>query len=73
MGFILVFRQGLGKKLMERVHEYGREVRCTMATVATISFQNALEFYKRLGYVVDFERPGYIKQASAIFLKKNLS
>ena len=29
-------KQGLGKKLMKSIHDYGHEVGCTMATVATM-------------------------------------
>jgi len=65
-------KSGLGHNLMEKVHDYGRESGCMMATVATMSFQGATEFYKKLGYTIDFERAGYTKNASCIFLKKNL-
>ena len=63
---------GLGRKLMEQVHDYGRKSGCSMATVATMSFQGASSFYEKLGYVVDFERPGYIQNSSSIFLKRSL-
>ncbi len=66
-------KQGLGQKLMEQVHHYGREVGCTMATVATMSFQGAQRFYENLGYGSDFERPGYIQDSSCIFLRKRLT
>lgn len=65
-------RQGWGKQLMDRVHAYGREVGCTMATVCTMSFQNARSFYENLGYVCDFERQGYANGSSCLFLKKVL-
>lgn len=65
-------KSGLGHDLMEKVHDYGRKNGCTMATVATMTFQNAVEFYKKLGYVIDFKRSGYAKNASCIFLKRNL-
>jgi GNAT superfamily N-acetyltransferase len=64
--------QGVGRQLMEKVHQYGREIGCVMATVASMSFQNARKFYEHLGYQCDFERPGYAKNASCIFLKKIL-
>ena len=64
--------QGLARKLMEQIHKHGRENGCTMATVATISFQNAQSFYEALGYQPDFERPGYINGSSCVFLKKSL-
>ena len=65
-------KQGLGKRLMESVHNYGQEVECTMATVATMSFQGAVKFYKDLGYQVEYGRTGHTKGESFIFLKKEL-
>ncbi|MCX7116431.1 MAG: GNAT family N-acetyltransferase [Legionellales bacterium] len=65
-------KQGLGQKLMEQVHDYGREVGCRMATCATMSFQNARAFYETLGYQADFERPGYVDDSTCIFLRKAL-
>lgn len=65
-------KTGLGHKLMEMVHDYGRKSHCSMATVATMSFQDALVFYEKLGYVSDFERPGYTQNSSCIFLKRPL-
>lgn len=65
-------KNGLGHKLMTQVHDYGRKLGCIMATVATMSFQDAKEFYEKLGYVVDFERPGYTQNSSCIFLKRSL-
>lgn len=64
--------QGLGKQLMEAVHDYGRTCGCSMATVATMSFQGARTFYEKLGYVMDFERTGYAQNSSCIFLKRSL-
>lgn len=65
-------KSGLGHKLMMQVHDYGRKNGCTMATVATMSFQGAKTFYEKLGYVVDFERVGYTKDSSCIFLRRDL-
>ncbi len=65
-------KNGFGYQLMEAVHDYGRKSGCSMATVATMSFQAAKAFYKKLGYVVDFERLGYTQNASCIFLKRSL-
>jgi len=64
-------KHGIGKKLMEAVHEYGKKHGCTIATVATMSFQ-APNFYKKLGYKIDFSREGYNKGASCIFMSKKL-
>lgn len=65
-------KQGLGRKLMDHVHKYGRKTGCTMATLSTLSFQNARHFYEHLGYQCDFERPGYFNNATGIFLKFDL-
>ena len=65
-------KAGLGHQLMAQVHDYGCESGCTMATVATMSFQVAKPFYEKLGYVVDFERSGYTKGSRCIFLKREL-
>lgn len=64
-------KQGLGKKLMEAVHEYGKKQGCTIATVATMSFQ-VPNFYKAIGYKIDFSRKNYSKGASCIFMSKKL-
>ena len=65
-------KSGLGKKIMEAVHDYGRKIGCSTVTVATMSFQGAREFYEKLGYVVDFERTGYAKNSKCVFLKLSL-
>jgi GNAT superfamily N-acetyltransferase len=64
--------KGLGTKLMGAVHDYGRQSGCTMATVATMSFQDAEAFYKKIGYAIDFERKGYTKGSRCLFLRKAL-
>ena len=63
---------GWGHKLMEAVHEYGLQNKCSMATVASMSFQGAKSFYEKLGYVVDFERLGYAQGSSCLFMRKEL-
>lgn len=65
-------KMGLGKQLMDQVHDYGLKMGCTSATVTTMSFQNALSFYENLGYNIDFERAGYSHQSRCIYLKRNL-
>lgn len=65
-------KKGLAHQLMEAVHDYGRKSGCSMATVATMSFQGAKPFYEKLGYVIDFERLGDTQNSSCIFLKRSL-
>ena len=63
---------GLGNKLMEMVHDYGRKSGCAMATISTMNFQGAKAFYEKLGYISDFERQGYAQNSSSLFMIKNL-
>lgn len=65
-------KKGLGRQLMEKVHAYGRQKGCAMATVCTMRFQRALVFYEKLGYTVDFERHGYAHNTSCLFMRKAL-
>lgn len=65
-------KRGYGRMLMEKVHEFGCDKECTIAIAATMSFQETRGFYEHLGYSCDFERPGYTKGSTCIFLKKVL-
>jgi ribosomal protein S18 acetylase RimI-like enzyme len=57
---------------MDKIHQYGKEQGCTMATLSTMSFQNALGLYQKLGYKIDFEREGYVQSSEMLFLRKEL-
>lgn len=61
-------KQGIGSKLLLKVLDYGKEHGCTLAFVETSSFQ-APEFYKKLGFVVEFIRSGYSNDYSYYYLK----
>jgi GNAT superfamily N-acetyltransferase len=63
---------GIGRKIIDKVHSYARENGCKIASVTTMSFQNARGFYEKLGYKVDFERHGYNCDSSMIFLSQIL-
>ena len=65
-------KQGLGKKLMQKVEEHGLAMGCQVATVATMHFQNALEFYERLGFEKEHVRLGVDADSSVTFFIKNL-
>lgn len=43
-----------------------------MVTAYTMSFYGVLNLFLYLGFVVDFERHGYEKGASMLFLRKDL-
>ena len=64
--------QGFAKKIMDKVHEFGKLEGCKIATVQTMSFQGAQSFYEKLGYVQDFKRAGYVNGSNCIFMRKAL-
>lgn len=59
-------KEGLGTKLMLQVEQLGKERGCTFATVNTMDWE-ALLFYQKLGYTIEFVREGF-KQFSKLFL-----
>lgn len=62
---------GLGSKLIEHALTYGRDNQCPFAFVETMSFQ-ALGFYQKMGFELEFSRSGYKHDASFHYLRKNL-
>lgn len=63
--------QGLGSQLVALAEQLGRENECLFATVNTMDWE-ALEFYKKLGYTVEFQREGYVNDSILYFLRKDL-
>jgi ribosomal protein S18 acetylase RimI-like enzyme len=63
--------QGLGKKLMMEAEKIGRERKCTFATLNTMDWE-ALPFYQKLGYEIEFVRKGYSNESVMYMLRKKL-
>lgn len=63
--------KGLGKKLVMQSEEIAREKKCTFATLTTMDWE-ALPFYQRLGYRIEFVREGYEKSSKMYMLRKEL-
>lgn len=61
--------QGWGTKLMQAALRYGNEKDCAFATVNTMDWE-AIEFYKKLGFELEFERHGFQKNSIFYFLRK---
>lgn len=57
--------------LMEQAFAYARGLRCAFIFVETLSFQ-AVGFYQKLGFKIEFTRPGYSQGVSFHYLKKDL-
>ena len=58
-----------GSQLMKDAEKLARDSHCNFIAVNTMDFE-ALEFYKKLGFTVEFERKGFDKNSSMYFLKK---
>jgi ribosomal protein S18 acetylase RimI-like enzyme len=63
--------RGMGKELMLIAEKIGRERLCAFATVNTMDWE-ALTFYQKLGYEIEFIREGYEKESKMYLLRKPL-
>ena len=61
---------GLGSLLVQHAEQLGAERESKFITVSTMDWE-ALSFYQNLGFEIEFERRGYVKDSKAYFLKKN--
>lgn len=64
-------KYGVGKKLMEEALNFGREMKCPQTFVEVMSFQ-ALEFYQKLGFLLEFSRTDFACGAKNHYLRKDL-
>lgn len=62
---------GIATKLMKRALSYGQENQCPFAFVETMSFQ-ALSFYQKMGFKLEFTRSGYKHETSFHYLSKSI-
>ena len=63
--------QGMGTQLIEAAFQYGKDKGCTFATVNTMDWE-ALGFYQKAGFIIEFERHGFLKDSIFYFLRKEL-
>ncbi len=63
--------QGLGTKLMAEAEKIGNENGCAFATVNTMDWE-ALSFYQKFGYNIEFIREGFEKNSKMFMLRKKL-
>lgn len=62
---------GLGTLLMQKAESLGKAKDCTFATVNTMDWE-ALGFYQKQGYQIEFVRSGYLLDSKMYFLRKSL-
>ena len=63
--------QGWGTKLMEEAEKVGKKHGALFATLNTMDWE-ALPFYQKLGYSIEFTREGYEKDSKMFMLRKSL-
>ena len=63
--------QSYGTKLMHLAEDYAKKNGARFLSVNTMDFE-ALDFYKKLGFRVEFERHGFDKGSIFYFLRKDL-
>lgn len=63
--------KGYGTQLMQKAEALAKESKCNFIAVNTFDWE-ALDFYKKLGFYVEFERKGFDKNSVFYFLRKNL-
>lgn len=63
--------KGYGTQLMHSAEKFALDKGCVFLAVNTMDWE-ALDFYKKLGYFVEFERHGFEKNSIFYFLRKNL-
>jgi len=62
---------GYGTQLMSLAEDLARKSHCRFIAVNTFEWE-ALHFYKKLGFYVEFERKGFDKNSIFYFLRKDL-
>jgi GNAT superfamily N-acetyltransferase len=63
--------KNIGTRLMKSAETLGKKRGCLFSTVNTMDWE-ALGFYQKLGYAIEYERTGYFHQSTLYFLRKSL-
>jgi len=64
--------QGYGKALVSKAEMWGREKGCKAITVFTIKNWPACQFYQKLGFNIEYERPGHAQGSIGCYMIKQL-
>ncbi len=64
-------KRGLGSQLLEKAFSFAIENNCLFCTLETMDFQ-ALDFYKKHGFSIEFAQLGYENNSTYYFLRKEL-
>lgn len=63
---------GYGKALVSKAEAWGREKGCNAITVFTLKNWPACQFYQKLGFHIEYERPGHAQESIGCYLIKQL-
>jgi GNAT superfamily N-acetyltransferase len=63
--------QGYGTELVKMAEQFDIQHNCTFANLNIFDWE-ALDFYKKLGFEIEFMRDGYDNDSSFYFLRKQL-
>lgn len=63
--------KGYGTQLMQKAESLAKKDNCHFIAINTFDWE-ALEFYKKLAFYVEFERKGFDKNSTFYFLRKDL-
>lgn len=62
--------KSFGTQLMQLAEQFGKTNNALFSTVNTMDWE-ALGFYQKLGYELEFERKGYVNDSTFYFLRKD--
>lgn len=65
-------KQGYGKALVDKAEAWAKLKGCHAVTVFTLKDWPVCAWYQRLGFVVEYERPGHANQSVGCYLVKYL-
>jgi len=65
-------KKGIGKALMKKIESMAHDLKLKKINISSMDCWNALKFYKKLGYKVEFVRKGFDKDIKQYFLTKRI-
>ena len=64
--------QGYGEALVDKAEEWAKQKECKAVTVFTLKDWPACAWYQKLGFVIEYERPGHANNSIGCYLIKKL-
>jgi ribosomal protein S18 acetylase RimI-like enzyme len=64
--------KGYGKLLVNKAEEWAKQKKCKAVTVFTLKDWPACAWYQKLGFIIEYERPGHANNSIGCYLIKKL-